>query len=133
MECTNCIFSWYCFPSSHSEDDGEYDGDRIANGRMFSTPTLSPLLNTSFSFFSTFLLLPLFSVYARVFMLPSFLLFSINCLLHSLHSFFYKHYRFKKTHDFLEETKTPYYNYLVHFHTLASCPFCLFFGLFTIF
>jgi hypothetical protein len=31
MECTNCIFPWYYFPSSHSKDDNECSNNLIVN------------------------------------------------------------------------------------------------------
>jgi hypothetical protein len=70
MECVNCIFSWYCFPSSH---DGECNGNLTTNSWMFSTPTFSSLLNiSSASFFlnnfisSYFRLCSLFCVFFSV-------------------------------------------------------------------
>jgi hypothetical protein len=50
--CTNCFFSMYISPSSHSKDDGECGGNFIANNWMFNTHVFSTILNSSFVFFS---------------------------------------------------------------------------------
>ncbi len=37
--CANYIFSLYAFPSTHSKDDDECDGDLIVNNWIFNTPS----------------------------------------------------------------------------------------------
>jgi hypothetical protein len=48
--CTNYIFSLYAFPSAHSEDDDECNGNFIANSWIFNMPSFSTLLNSSFTY-----------------------------------------------------------------------------------
>jgi len=45
--CANSIFSLYTFPSAHSEDDDECNGELIANGWIFNARFLSTLFNSS--------------------------------------------------------------------------------------
>ncbi len=78
MECTNCIFSWYWFTSSHSKDDNECDGDLISNGWIFNILTLSFLLNIKiFQCFSFCLFLHLCSNFYASFSLATLCNFSI--------------------------------------------------------
>jgi hypothetical protein len=48
--CTNCIFSFYIFPSAHSKDDDEFNDDLKTNDWIFNTPSRSTILNSSSTF-----------------------------------------------------------------------------------
>jgi hypothetical protein len=133
MECANCIFSWYFFPSSHSKNEDECNNDFTANNWIFSTLTLSPF-STFFLLFNflTLLFPPLVYVYVHFSMLPSPLLLSTIFQLRFPHSCFCKLQNFKKTH-FLQQMKTTHDDYFVHFHPSTSHPPHLFFGLLIVF
>jgi hypothetical protein len=78
---TNNIFSLYAFPFAHSKDDDECNGNLIANGWIFNTPSFcsSQFL---FYFYSSqqfrFLLLPMFVLIAMCFFFPYYFLQFFN-------------------------------------------------------
>jgi hypothetical protein len=56
----SCIFPLYDLPSSHFENDGDYNSDLIANNWIFSIPSCFVFFNSSFvSFFLQFCFLVL--------------------------------------------------------------------------
>ncbi len=112
----NCIFSLYAFPSTHSEDDDECDGDLTANGWIFNTPSHFALVNSSFTsilfnnFASSSCLCLCSLLYASF---P--LLFVTISQSHFLHSCFCDLQNFKNAHNFRQETKTIFYGYTIFF------------------
>ncbi len=81
------------------------------NAVLISLPTtkystLHPSPFSSTFFFSILLFPPHFFIYVRVYVFPSPLLLSTKKLLRCPHSFFCKHYNFKKTHNLMQQMKT---------------------------
>ncbi len=102
IECANCIFSWYCFPSSHSENDDEYNGNLTA---------IVECLALQHSPFFLILLLLLFLQQLCFFFLSSFMLiflcffflcYSLQFFDHTLRTHVLQIPKLPKTHNFLQ-------------------------------
>jgi hypothetical protein len=124
MECANCIFSWYYFPSSHFGGWRwmwrQFHCQRLNIQHSSPLPSFQHFL---FLIFSTLLLSFFFFICVQVSVFPFPSLFSTIFLLRFLHSFFFEHYNFEKTHDFLQQMKMTCDSYLVYFRPSTFCMF----------
>ncbi len=113
--CANCIFSLYAFLFAHFENDDECNDNLIANDRIFNTPSLSTLLNSSFTSIllnnsNSSSYLCLYSFFCVFFPL----LFLVVSQWHSLHSCYCEFQNFENMHNFsnkhkLLSTVTPFF------------------------